>query len=803
MSQQEGLGSYQFGSEMKFYERIIFEYRPALLVLLILMTVFLGFQATKLKFDTSFLKMIPTEHPFIENMVDNLEELGAVGTVIQIAVETTEGDIFDEQYMEVLQQISDELFYFPGVNRVSLESLWTPNVRWTAVTEEGFEGGPVIPRTYDGSPESLDELKENILRSGRVGSLVSENFKSTIVQATLFDKDPTTGKTLDYHAFSLALEDKIREKYQSDKIKVHIIGVAKIIGDLTDAGPAIAMFFLGAIAISFLLLVWYTRCIISTMTLLICAVISVVWQLGILQTINMPLSAYSSLVPFLIFAISISHGIQNVNTTALNMAKGDSAFVASQRAFLALYVAGMTALLGDGVGFITLWVIDIPSIKDLAIAASIGIAVIIFTKLILFTIIMSYLGVSKSGIKHFQEKSRKEPLHWQKISKVATPKVAAVSIAIALVATIAIHMTYGINVKVGDLDEGAPELHPDSRYNLDNKYISENYLVSSDMFVVMVKTTPNTCFDYENVEVIDRFAWTMENVEGVQSAVSMAYVMRQVISGLNEGSLKWNTIMRDQQAIDSTSAHVPEALVNSSCSFTPLVLFLSDHKAETLARTVGAARKFIEENPMEDLEFQLATGNAGIEAATNEVIIDAYYPMIFLVYAAVSLLVYISFNSIRAMICIILPLIITSVLCDSLMAYLGIGIKVATLPVVALGVGIGVDYSIYLYAKMEGYMQEGKSLIDAYYNTLKTTGNAIVLTAVTLAIGVITWIWSPIKFQADMGILLTFMFLWNMVGAIWLLPALCSFLIKPERIVLKKEKKDEKKQIKLAAKKAK
>ena len=127
------------------------------------------------------------------------------------------------------------------------------------------------------------------------------------------------------------------------------------------------------------------------------------------------------------------------------------------------------------------------------------------------------------------------------------------------------------------------------------------------------------------------------------------------------------------------------------------------------------------------------------------------------------------------------------------MAYLGIGIKVATLPVVALGVGIGVDYSIYIYAKMETYLHQNMSLIEAYYNTLKTTGNAIVLTAVTLAIGVITWVWSPIKFQADMGILLTFMFIWNMIGAIWLLPALCCFFISPERVVTKKINKEIKK----------
>lgn len=786
MLEQSTSSSYQSGYEMKFYEKFIFKNRPLLLVILFLSTLFLGYQASLIKLDTSFLKMIPTQHPFIKNMMANIDELGAVGTTIQISVETTKGDIFTPEYLEVVKNINDELFYIDGINRASLESIWTPNVRWSEVTEEGFEGGPLIPDPYVGSEENITELRNNILRSGRVGSLIADNFTSTIVQATLFDQDPTTGKILNYHTFSNQLEENIRNRYQSDTIKIHIIGFSKIVGDLTDAGPIIIKFFILAIIISFVILIWYTRCIILTLTLLICAVTSVIWQLGLLQLINMPLSAYSSLVPFLVFAISISHGIQNVNATALNMANGDSAIVASQRSFSSLFLPGMTALLGDGMGFITLWIIDIPAIKELAIAASIGVAVIIFTKLILFTIIMSYLGITQSGISHFIKKSKKEPIFWQAASTAATPKIAALCIISAILITSLFYMMYGKNVKTGDLDAGAPELRPDSRYNLDNKYIANNYSISSDMFLIMAKTKPYTCLDYENLETIDRFGWVMENVPGVQSSVSMSFLVRQIIAGFNEGNLKWNTIPNNQKIIDNTVLHIPRNLMNSDCSYAPIVLFLADHKAETLTRVVTAAENFIAENPMKDMHFLLAAGNAGVEAATNDVIIDAYYTMLLLVYAAVSLLVYISFRSIRATLCIIFPLIMTSILCDSLMAYLGIGLKVATLPVVALSVGIGVDYGIYIYARMETYLQQGMSLVDAYYNTLRTTGNAIVLTAVTLAIGVITWVWSPIKFQADMGILLTFMFLWNMVGAIWLLPALCCFLLKPEQIHAKK-----------------
>ncbi len=151
--------------------------------------------------------------------------------------------------------------------------------------------------------------------------------------------------------------------------------------------------------------------------------------------------------------------------------------------------------------------------------------------------------------------------------------------------------------------------------------------------------------------------------------------------------------------------------------------------------------------------------------------------MLAWVYAVVATLVLLTFRSIKTVICIIAPLAMTSILCQALMTYLGIGVKVATLPVIALGVGIGVDYGIYIYTKLEYYLKHGEKLSGAYLHTLRSTGKAVAFTGLTLAIGVGTWAWSPIKFQADMGILLTFMFLWNMLGALILLPALARLLI--------------------------
>jgi predicted RND superfamily exporter protein len=209
-----------------------------------------------------------------------------------------------------------------------------------------------------------------------------------------------------------------------------------------------------------------------------------------------------------------------------------------------------------------------------------------------------------------------------------------------------------------------------------------------------------------------------------------------------------------------------------------LNVYLRDHKAETLSRVVEHIENFARQNDTADVKFLLAAGSAGIEAATNMVVRDAWRAMLFLVYGAVVVLCLITFRSWRAVVVAVLPLVLTSLLAEALMVGLGMGVKVATLPVIALGVGIGVDYALYILSVTLAQLREGKTLSEAYYRALLFTGKVVMLTGVTLAIGVITWLASPIKFQADMGLLLAFMFLWNMLGALVLLPALAHFLLK-------------------------
>ncbi|MDX1633813.1 MAG: MMPL family transporter [Marinobacter sp.] len=769
-----------------FLERLIFNNRALILIAFAVLTLFLGYNAAKIQPDASFERMIPLEHPYIVNMLEHRDDLENLGNFVRIAVEAEEGDIFTEEYMETLKQITDEVFYLDGVDRSGLKSLWTANVRWVEVTEQGFQGGTVIPDGYDGSRESLEQLRQNILRSSEVGRLVADNFKSTVVYAPLYETNPETGKPLDYAEFSRALEEQIRNKYEAanPNIDIHIVGFAKKVGDLIEGIGSIAYFAGITILLTTLLLFWYSRCIAGTLVPVFSSIIAVIWQLGALRLLGYGLDPYSVLVPFLVFAIGISHGVQVVNAMAIEAAKGFDPMMAARLAFRALYIPGMLALISDAFGFLTLLFIEIDVIKDLAVAAGLGVAIVIITNLVLHPLIMSYIGITKGGINHVQNHGEKQDRKWRLMSYFAHPGVAPISLLIALLG-LGVGMYYKQDLKVGDLDQGAPELRKDSRYNQDNAFIIDNYSTSADVLVVMVKTQVEQCTQYNVLTAMDRLQWELQNTPGVQSSVSLADVSKVVTKALNEGNWKWYALSRNQTIINASIREAPAGLINTDCSLTPVLVFLEDHKAETLETAVETVEKFAAKHNNEEHTFLLAAGNAGVEAATNEVISSAKNMMLIFVYGVVSFLCLLTFRSVRAVLCIVVPLGLTSVLCEAIMAVSGIGIKVATLPVIALGVGIGVDYGIYIYSKLEKYLLEGKTLQEAYFETLRSTGKAVVFTGVTLGLGVVTWIFSPIKFQADMGFLLFFMFLWNMIGAIWLLPALARFLLRPEKMLAK------------------
>lgn len=763
-------------------ERLVFNHRAVVVVVCLLLTLLLGWQATRVVPNASFEGMLPLSHPYLQNYLGERKKIVSQANSLRLVLERRDGGtILDADYLAKLRALNDELFLLPGVVRGQMKSLWTPSTRWTAVTESGFEGGTVMPDTFDGSPAALARVRLNIERSGEVGQLVAKDYQSTALIVPLAERDPETGRALDYARLSQQME-VLRAKYGDDRYAVRITGFAKVAGDLIEGLAQVLVFFALAAGIATAVVLWYTRCVRSTALVMLCSIVAVVWQLGLLPMLGFALDPYAVLVPFLVFAIGMSHGAQKMNGIMQDIGRGMDRLVAARFTFRRLFIAGFTALACDAVGFAVLLLIDIQSIRQLAIIASLGVVILVFTNLILLPVLLSYTGVSdqaaKRAVRAEHSSNPGSARLWGVLCRFTERRWAIGAIAAATVLTVA-GLVQGHDLQIGDLDAGAPELRPTSRYNGDNAYLTQHYATSSDVLVVLVRTPDQGAMAHGVLERVDALEWELRQLPGVETTQSLASLARQTAVAMNEGNPRWYELQPNQGALNTAGSRAPRQLVDAGFSLLQVQVYLADHKAATLKRVTAAVEDFARRNDDADTRFLLAAGNAGFEAATNAVVERANREMLLWVYLAVVALSYLTFRSWRAVACAVIPLAVTSVLAEALMVQLGIGLKVATLPVVALGVGIGVDYALYVLSLMLTQLRVGVPLREAYFHALLFTGRVVMLTGVTLAIGVATWALSPIKFQADMGVLLAFMFVVNMVGALVLLPALAHCLLKP------------------------
>ena len=563
---------------------------------------------------------------------------------------------------------------------------------------------------------------------------------------------------------------------------MHIIGFAKAVGDIRDGARGVILFFGLAFLITLGLMLWFVKDLKLTLVALTVAMMPVLWLLGTLPMLHFGIDPLSILVPFLIFSIGVSHAVQMTKTWEREVVSGVDSLTAARRAFGKIFIPGTLALLTNVLGFAVIMLIPIQIVRELGITASLGVGWMIVTNKMLLPVLLSYLRLSKHALGREAWQESRADRFWRAASRFVEPRRASAIVALA-VAVLGVGLLQARHLKVGDYGIGVPELRPDSRYNLDNAKIVEKFAIGVNTLGVVAQThgVQGACTKYDIMTAIDRFDWYMQNVPGTQSVISLAGLAKVVNAGFNEGNVKWRQLPRDPQVMAQavTPIDTSTGLLNPDCSAMQVLVNTTDQQGQTLARLVAEVKKFAAAHPDPHLEFKLATGNMGVAAATNEAVDQARWEMNFAIFGALLAMCLVTFRSLRATLCILIPLAIVSVLCEALMPTLGIGLKVSTLPVIALGVGVGVDYGIYLYDRIEAHLREGKDLATSFFEALRERGTAMVFTAVTMTIGVGTWAGSALKFQADMGVLLAFMFFLNMLGALFLLPALASFLLKP------------------------
>ena len=756
---------------------LLIEWRKGLLALFVVLTVALGYSATHTQLDPGFNKQIPVRNAFMVNFLNFSQYFTGANRFLVSVKWKGEGDIYNAEYLDTLRKVTDDVFFINGVSRASVTSLFTANVRYIEITEEGFFGDVVVPPRFTGSGEDLAQVRNNVGRSGQVGRLVANDLTSSMVRADLQDLDPQTGKSVSYADVAQHLED-IRAKYSNDDIEINIVGFAKLVGDVIEGLTTVIGFFVIAFVITGVMLWFYSRSWRLTVVALVVALLPVVWLLGLLPLLGLGIDPMSILVPFLIFSIGVSHAVQMTNAWKQDVLAGSPSVQAAHTAFCKIFIPGSLALLMNALGFGVIMLIDIPIVHELGVTACIGVMLMIITNKLMLPIILSYLQLEPRAMAQGLKAAQGKHALWWRLSALAEPKPALAVFAISLL-LLGVGAYKARDLATGDIGAGAPELRADSRYNQDNQKIINSYSIGLDVMsvFVQVKGIEEGCLAPQVMRAIESFDFQIRSVKGVQSVQSVAGMGKNVIAGNNEGNPRWSAIPGSERGLSQGArAYMPDdGLVTEGCQRMQILVFLTNHEGATVSHVVNETQRIIAGLQSDEVQFLMAGGNVGVMAASNEAVKQAEVIMLAALFGSVALFCWLTFGSFRAVLCILVPLAIVAILCNALMATLGIGLKVATLPVMALGVGVGVDYGIYLYERIAHEMRDGKDLRHAFYEAMCQRGTAAVFTALTMSIGVCTWAFAPLKFQADMGVLLSFMFLVNVLGAIFLLPALAAW----------------------------
>ncbi len=762
-------------------ERLIFGHRTPILVLFTFGTMLLAAVAVRgLRIDASFNKTLPVRHEYMRTYLDpKVAEFRGANRVL-IALIARDGNMFTPEFFAALRKATDEVIVMDGIDRTRVQSIFTPNVRYLEVVEDGIEAGNVIPADFTPTAANMARVRDNIRKAGIIGRLVANDFSGALVSAIVLDQD-ARGKPVDPIKVAHELELKVRQGLEGRGIDVRMIGFAKVMGDIADGAASVVMFAVITLVLTLLAVRLYCQSWRVAFVPVLCAGVAVIWQLGALVLLRYGIDPIGLLVPFLVFAIGVSHGVQKISAVSDAAFAGLGSMEAARRTFRQLLAPAVIALLADLVGFVTILMIPVQVIREMAITASIGVAIVILTDLVLLPVLVSYVHFDAGYRGRVERRQRWLAALWRRLSGITDRGPALAIIAVAAVLA-ALGSWKGRETPIGDTQAGVPELRPDSRYNRDNDVITSRFNIGVDVLTAIVESTEPVCVSHDLMSAVDRFGWHMRNVAGVQDVITLPFIAKIAIAGWNEGSLKWRSIPREQTQLTQSTRYIETStgLLDDNCDVVPVMMFLADHRAGTIERVVTAVKGWRNANPVAGAQMRLAAGNVGVMAATNETVKAKEMMILAGVFAAVFVMCLLTFRSAVGTILVVVPLALVSVLVYAVMALVGIGLKVSTLPMVALGAGIGVDYGIYLFSRMQEFLHQGLSVRDSYERTLHVTGASIIFTGITLAVGVATWVFSPLKFQADIGIMLTFMFLVNMLAAIVLLPALAAWLIHPQ-----------------------
>ncbi|MBN1653122.1 MAG: MMPL family transporter [Deltaproteobacteria bacterium] len=754
----------------------LLRYRLAALLTILGLTAFFSYEIQHVWMESPTIDLFPSNHPYVQTFIKYSKVFSGASRVV-IQIEVKQGDIFTRETLAKVVRITKRVELLPGINNYQVLSLSQRKLKERmSDSERGFSSRPFMPEVPK-TIETMEALKRRVYTNNMVyGSLVSLDSKATLIVAGFFDKK-INPKTI-YKEIS-----EIVAGEEDEHTSIHVIGRPIAVGYILARYPELLKLFLATLVSTILVLSVYFRDPRGVIVPLLTATISAIWGLGFMGLMRINFDPLVIVVPFIISARALSHSVQLIERFYEEYSTSRDRIMAAIATFDGLFQPGIIGIVTDVLGVALVWLTPIPLMQKLGLTGGFWIASIIISDLIFNPVLLSYLPPPRLNTK-----AKKRPLdhfmmaiarlnigRWRNLVFGATGVLAIVGFIFAR------------SLVIGDVNPGTPMLWPDSKYNLDTARISSKFRNADELTVVVEGTTREAIKDPNVLRTMEAFQRHMEAIPEVGAASSIADFFPGQISFYYGRDPKWELIPNDPRE----SGFFMEMLFQSSepgdlVRFTTInnqnaniTINLLDHKGETLRKVIAHAKEFIKTNRLPGAEFRLAGGMGGLLAALNELVAYYEFRITFLAFLSVFIICAWSYRSFLAGVLFLTPLVLSNFTCYALMGARGIGMDVNSLPVVSIGVGLGVDYGLYVVERIKQEFARTGDVDGSITTAICTAGKAVLFTAITMVSGVAFWGFSFLKFQADMGILLVFWMVMAMLGGLILLPALVH-LIRPK-----------------------
>lgn len=830
MSEKQETAIYRLGEW-------VIQRRIPILVLILIGTIFFGWQATKVRLKNPTIDLFPKNHPYVETYVEYEDTFGGANVVI-MALTVKEGDIFNTETLTKIKNITKAIELLPAVNNYQVLSIAQRKIKRSSVMDNAYSANPVMWPKIPQTQEEIDHLKHVIYTTGRLhGSLVSHDDKGALIVAGFFERglqnpgdnlrqviynmvegEQERKETLEAFA-SIAgdqawnLDDtlydaiiKIVSAEEDNNHEVQMIGRPVLLGFVQNKMDQIFKIFLLTVGTIVFALALFYRDVKGVLVPVLTALISAVWGIGFLGLLGYHFNPLVIVVPFVISARALSHSVQLIERFIGEYEKVRNRRTAAVRTFSGLFKPGMLSIVTDAAGVFIVILTPIPLMEKLAIMGGFWVMSIIISDILFNPILLSLLpaprrahathGILYRGLYSMGGWS----YGWQRWPILGVTLIV-----------FGIGFYYAKGLVIGDVHPGTPLLWPDSEYNIDTDKIGQRFGNTEILSIVVEGGEKNSIkapIVLKTMEGLQRELEQMPEVATTSSIADLVPMITRIFSGDNP---KWELIPADSQQAGFYlemifSGAEPGDLarfVTNDLKDASISVYLRDHKGETLRKVVAKAKEYIEANPMiaiggkeggvpglilnegetkEIAKFRLAGNYGGLLAAVNEAIVRSQGLVTALAFFLVFLFCSLTFKSALAGGLFLVPIAISNYLTYALMGALGIGLDVNALPVVSLGVGLGVDYGVYIISRIDEEFRERGDLKEAVATAIATAGQAVVKEATTMVAGIIFWAWSFLRFQAEMGILLAFWMIVSMLGGLIVLPTLIM-LIKPKFIM--------------------